>query len=147
VLKKSHGFAPFSTFFVALFHIFDTSMSDNGFTLARSYAWKERLLPMRGGTEMEVRRRAALADCPDCGESISVGFGARQGQRLTCANCGAYLEVINLGPLELDWAFSEFEPDLSPDDEEEWGDEEWDDEEWDEEEGSANGKGMDYWEP
>lgn len=95
---------------------------------------------------MDVRRRAALADCPDCGERISVGFGARQGQRLTCSNCGAYLEVINLDPLEVDWAFSEFEPDWSPD-EEEWDEEEWDEEEWDEAESSVNGKESDYWEP
>ena len=43
----------------------------------------------------------------------------RRAGSFTCINCGAYLEIINLKPLELVWAFSDFEPDWDPD-EKEW---------------------------
>jgi hypothetical protein len=43
------------------------------------------------------------------------------------------LEIINLKPLELDWAYDDFEPD--------W---ESDEDEWDEEDDSVNGRGSDY---
>lgn len=85
---------------------------------------------------MEMRARKAVASCLDCGEAISLGPQPREGQRLTCANCGAFLEIISLEPPELDWAFSDFEPDWDPD-EEDWGDEEWED----------DLSGDDNWEP
>ena len=68
---------------------------------------------------MELRKRLAVADCPDCGERISLGFRPREGQQLACSDCGALLEIISLQPLELDWASSEFEVDWDPD-EEDW---------------------------
>jgi len=50
------------------------------------------------------------------------------------------LEIINVEPLELDWAFDDFESDWEPD-EEEWEDEEWD------EGNTTGGRDSDYWEP
>jgi len=50
------------------------------------------------------------------------------------------LEIINVEPLELDWAFDDFESDWEPD-EEEWEDEEWD------EGNTTDGRDSDYWEP
>jgi lysine biosynthesis protein LysW len=75
----------------------------------------------------------AIAFCPDCEESISLGPRPKVGQRITCPHCNADLEVIDTSPLELDWAYD------GP--EEDWDDEEWEDEEkesdddddWDEE--------------
>jgi lysine biosynthesis protein LysW len=29
------------------------------------------------------------------------------GQKIKCPDCGSYLEVISLDPLELDWAYDE----------------------------------------
>ena len=47
------------------------------------------------------------ASCPDCRKSIDLGTSPRVGLRLSCLNCHAYLEIINLKPAEVDWAFSE----------------------------------------
>jgi hypothetical protein len=73
---------------------------------------------------MDVRARMATAPCPDCGWIIGLEPRLREGQRFTCSNCGAFLEIINLEPPELDWAFSDFAPDREPE-EELWGEEEW----------------------
>ncbi len=46
--------------------------------------------------------------CPDCEHEIELGIAPELGQKITCPNCWAYLEVINLEPLELAWeAFEE----------------------------------------
>jgi hypothetical protein len=49
------------------------------------------------------------------------------------------LEIINIEPLELDWAFDNFESGWEPD-EEEWEDEEWDNEE----DSTTDGRDNDY---
>lgn len=50
------------------------------------------------------------AYCPQCGGRISLFGSIKIGQRLTCAGCGAELEVIHLNLLELDLVFSEPQP-------------------------------------
>jgi lysine biosynthesis protein LysW len=66
--------------------------------------------------------------CPECDEKIRVPGKPRLGQRFTCFNCGAELEVINLDPVEIDWAFDEPEDDEDLEwDEEEEGEEDFDD--------------------
>lgn len=57
-----------------------------------------------------------IAICPSCGEDIKMRGNSKIGQAVTCPYCDAELEVIDLDPVELDWAY----------------DEEWED--WDEEE-------------
>lgn len=76
----------------------------------------------------------ASAVCPDCGHMVPVEGKPKKGQWVVCSHCNADLEVVNLSPLELDWAYYE-----ESDDEEQFWDEEevWDDDEedfWDEEE-------------
>lgn len=44
--------------------------------------------------------------CPECGQTLDLGGQPEEGQRLTCPQCGARLEVINLRPLELDWVYA-----------------------------------------
>lgn len=75
----------------------------------------------------------AIAFCPDCDGSVSLGPTPQIGQRVTCPHCDAELEVIEVSPPELDWAYDEMDIDWG--DEEEWEEEEWDEEEedWDEE--------------
>ncbi len=71
----------------------------------------------------------AIAFCLDCEYKINLGAHPAEGQKVTCSNCGAELEIISSEPLELDWAY--LEPAES---EEDWyWDEDWD-EDWDEEE-------------
>jgi len=72
--------------------------------------------------------RTATVTCPGCKRSINLDPRPREGQRFTCPSCGDYLVIINLEPLELDWAFDDFEPDWDPDEGM------WDEEEWEEEE-------------
>ncbi|MCL7454942.1 MAG: hypothetical protein M8467_18045 [Anaerolineae bacterium] len=76
----------------------------------------------------------AIAFCPDCEEPIQLGERPKVGQRVTCRSCGAELEVIEVSPLELDWAFEGPIDDWQEDEEAEDEDEGWDDEEdWDDE--------------
>lgn len=49
--------------------------------------------------------------CPECGDELKLGANPYQGQKLTCPNCWASLEVINLTPLELAWETVESEDD------------------------------------
>lgn len=56
----------------------------------------------------------AIATCVECDEEIEISERARLGQKVMCSSCGASLEVVNTGPLELDWAYED------DDDEEEW---------------------------
>jgi hypothetical protein len=90
---------------------------------------------------MDIRRKLATVPCLDCGRMITLGEKLKEGHRFTCPSCGAFLEVINLNPPELDWAFSQSDSDWDAD-EEDWEDEDWDDEDWDqEEEWNGRGKG------
>jgi glutaredoxin len=76
----------------------------------------------------------AIAFCPDCEESISVGPRPKVGQRISCPHCNADLEVIDTSPLELDWAYDGPEED---EEDEEWEDEDEeggdDEDDWDDE--------------
>lgn len=47
----------------------------------------------------------ATAFCLYCDHPVSLGSRPTEGQMVTCSSCGAQLEVLNLDPLELDWAF------------------------------------------
>jgi hypothetical protein len=81
---------------------------------------------------MDSKTKKAVAACPGCGWMVMPGAQPREGQPVTCPNCEAYLEVINLEPLELDWTFTEFEADLDLElDEEEWDEDDEDEEKWD----------------
>jgi lysine biosynthesis protein LysW len=58
-----------------------------------------------------------LATCVECDEAIEINGRPKLGMRLLCAYCGAKLEVVNLAPVEVDWAYEDDE------------DDDWDDEE------------------
>ncbi|MBN1876649.1 MAG: hypothetical protein JXA33_20655 [Anaerolineae bacterium] len=82
----------------------------------------------------------AKAICPSCGEWVKLPDHPKIGQKVTCLQCEADLEVIEVDPVELDWAYMEGKLDEENwDDDEDWdeeedGDEEEDeDEDWDEE--------------
>jgi lysine biosynthesis protein LysW len=88
----------------------------------------------------------ATAFCPDCGQKIDIGPKPKRGQWVSCPHCNADLEIINVTPMELDWAqYDEDEEidddfwEIEDDDFDDWDDddEEIDDEEemdWEEEE-------------
>jgi lysine biosynthesis protein LysW len=47
--------------------------------------------------------------CPECDGDIKLSTSPRKGDQITCPNCGAYLEVVGLSPIELDWADDEYD--------------------------------------
>lgn len=51
----------------------------------------------------KVSQRTAY--CPSCDGTVSVYAKARLGQKLTCKSCRTELEIVELNPLTLDWAF------------------------------------------
>jgi alpha-aminoadipate carrier protein LysW len=80
-------------------------------------------------SEQQGGKNMAVIDCLDCGYEIPLGAGPWLGQLIRCHNCGAELEIINVDPLELDWAY------LEPAElEEDWDWDWYEDENWEEEE-------------
>ena len=65
------------------------------------------------------------AYCPECDARITLRKEPELGQRLVCPECDEPLEVVELDPLELDWAYDEDE-----DEEEAWDDWDQDDDGW-----------------
>ena len=55
------------------------------------------------------------AYCPGCDEKIKLN-SPKEGQLVTCQNCGDELEVVSLTPLELDWAYDGLDDDFEWDD-------------------------------
>ena len=53
--------------------------------------------------------------CPECDSTLPIGR-AVEGLRVTCPQCGAYLEVISVSPLEFDWADDDEDDDIDEDD-------------------------------
>jgi alpha-aminoadipate carrier protein LysW len=49
------------------------------------------------------------AECPQCGNEVSLGTQPKLGKLVECKECGAELEVVWLDPLELDWPLDEDE--------------------------------------
>jgi len=62
--------------------------------------------------------------CPECDADIAVGKKPFEGQKITCPKCGAFLQIIALSPIEIDWADDDYE-DYDDDYEDENDDEDW----------------------
>lgn len=50
--------------------------------------------------------------CPECDAEVEIPGDAMENELLSCADCGAELEIMNLDPIELE---------LAPEVEEDWG--------------------------
>jgi hypothetical protein len=91
----------------------------DGFRIAVSQSTQRAAAPTahKGGMMVGRRRFASQltrrevqpldAFCVHCDHKIVLGTGFGEGYRVTCPACRAYLEVINLSPVELDWAYDE----------------------------------------
>ena len=55
-------------------------------------------------------------NCVGCDTEITFKEKPRMGRLITCAECGAELEVVWLDPLEVDWPYIDY---LDDDEEEE----------------------------
>ena len=58
---------------------------------------------------MEVAKRTITIACPDCEHEIHLSSIPEMGQKVTCPDCWAYLEVVSLEPLQLAWESDSFE--------------------------------------
>ncbi len=58
---------------------------------------------------MKEDQGTVMALCPECGEKLELGANPHQGQKLTCPNCWASLEIVSLTPVELAWETVESE--------------------------------------
>ncbi len=63
---------------------------------------------------MQTNTKAITALCPDCEEPVKLGVNPKLGEKFTCPNCWAYLELVNLNPVQLNW--DEFDEDSVDDD-------------------------------
>ena len=55
----------------------------------------------------QTRKQTAVVTCPDCGAKIVVKGLIQIGRGVRCENCEAELEVVNLAPVQVDWASQE----------------------------------------
>jgi lysine biosynthesis protein LysW len=58
-----------------------------------------------------------MAICPACEAQINIQGQVEMGQSVVCPQCAEDLEVIDIDPLELDWAYEELDWDGDEDDE------------------------------
>jgi len=49
--------------------------------------------------------------CPECDTPINLGEKPFKGQKVTCSDCGCYLEVVDVDPIRLDWVFYDYDSD------------------------------------
>lgn len=61
---------------------------------------------------MAYRQRTTMAECIECGASLSLYDDLEKGEILDCGTCGAELEVLAVDPVEVETA-----PELQQD----WG--------------------------
>lgn len=64
---------------------------------------------------MTTNAKPVTALCPDCEETVVLGTNPKLGEKFTCSNCWAYLELVNLDPVQLTW--DEFDEEAESDDE------------------------------
>lgn len=57
---------------------------------------------------MRIAKQTNVATCPDCEEEIHFSNALhKQGQKILCPHCEAYLQVVSVKPLGLDWEDSD----------------------------------------
>ena len=52
-----------------------------------------------------MSKKSRTAFCPSCDHPIHISGSARLAQKFLCKECRTELEVVELNPLTLDWAF------------------------------------------
>ena len=51
------------------------------------------------------KKKPVVGACPECDANVAFNKTPFLGQKKTCPDCLAELEVIGLSPIELDWAY------------------------------------------
>jgi lysine biosynthesis protein LysW len=63
----------------------------------------------------KTRLREAVIACIDCGSKFFLKGRIELGQAVTCPECGAWMEISSLDPVQVDWIYEE--PDEDQEDE------------------------------
>jgi lysine biosynthesis protein LysW len=58
--------------------------------------------------------------CPECDADIPFNGAVKTGLEVTCRNCGAFLKVISVSPIEMDWADTDWDDDWDDDDDDDF---------------------------
>lgn len=53
-----------------------------------------------------MSKKSKTAFCPSCDRPIYISTPVRLNQKFLCKDCRTELEVVELNPLTLDWAFN-----------------------------------------
>lgn len=64
--------------------------------------------------------RTVVVECPDCEDNITLKGEIEWGQAVVCPHCGTNLEVINIDPVEVDWAYEDSGYDYGDDDDDDY---------------------------
>jgi lysine biosynthesis protein LysW len=56
--------------------------------------------------------KVLVAECPECESYIRFHNKPKVGQLIICPECEERLEVREVSPLKLDWAFEDYDPDV-----------------------------------
>ena len=59
----------------------------------------------------QVQTQTTFAACPDCGQRIRLTGKIFVGRKVTCSNCDTQLAVVETTPVELGWAYEEWDVD------------------------------------
>jgi DNA-directed RNA polymerase subunit RPC12/RpoP len=55
--------------------------------------------------------REAMIECMDCGVRFPIKGRIALGQEIACPECGTWMEVVSLDPVQVDWIYDELEHD------------------------------------
>jgi len=58
---------------------------------------------------MMATQNTLIVPCPDCGHEIEFEEPPDLGDKMTCADCWAYLVVTQLNPVQLSWDTEELD--------------------------------------
>jgi hypothetical protein len=56
---------------------------------------------------MGLEMKMAKGYCIECEVPLKLGNSPTKGQRVTCVKCGAFLQVVGISPIEMDWAMDD----------------------------------------
>ena len=55
----------------------------------------------------KTKLREAVIECIDCGCKSTLKGQIELGQEVACPECGTWMEVVSLNPIQVDWIYDE----------------------------------------
>ena len=67
----------------------------------------------------EAKTKKTVIQCVECGEDFALSSAIQIGQEIACPECGTWMEVLEVDPVQVDWVYDE--PDYEDrEDQEDW---------------------------